>query len=87
VKENPKALDPEAIAAQQRETIPIEERIVKFKELLAEKEVCLFTFATSDANSASSSGQRIFHVGKGAAQNRFRSPILVISFEGAKGRV
>lgn len=38
-KENKKEVDAETIAAQQRETVPIEERIVRFKDMLAEKDV------------------------------------------------
>lgn len=65
------------MAAKQRETVPIEERIEKFKEMLAEKEVsssnshqhlCLITL---------SAGQRILHVGERASQNCFRSTLSV----------
>lgn len=38
--ENKKEPDAEMIAAKQRETLPLEERVEMFKGLLAEKQVC-----------------------------------------------
>jgi hypothetical protein len=85
VKEQPPvvkdtAMEAEVKAAQQRAIIPLEERVQQFKEMLAEKEVCLVYLDCSSTPRFKSlffhyAGVRILNVGKGVAQNSIRFPL------------
>ena len=72
VKKDP-ASEAELMAAKQRETIPLEERIQMFKEMLIEKDVIYYIdfqkkFLIFLINAL---GFCIFNLGKGITQNSF----------------
>jgi len=84
-KDTPKVIDAateaQLKAAQQRAEMPLEERVQQFRTLLSEKEVThlhMSFFPDVLKRSFTCSGECIFHLGEGVAEDRVRSTIFVV---------